>query len=116
LMAAASKMACAAAEGLAADGIGVASSTTAGDIWCSPSASEMGSAVVGEDAGSATLPHAVQPAAALHALGCRMQFPLLGESGEARYSKKNRRRPTEEDGGAHSFQPPRGAPPTVGAR
>jgi len=115
LMAAASKMAYAAAEGLAADGISVASSTTAGDIWCSPSASEMGSAVVGQDAGSATMPHAVQPSAALHALGCHMQFPLLGESGEGRFSKKNRRRPTK-DGGPHSFQPPRGAPPTVGAR
>jgi len=115
LMAAATKMAAAAADGLAADGISVASSTTAGDIWCSPSASEMGSAVVGQDAGSATLPHTLQPATALNALGCHMHFPLLGESGEVRYSKKNRRRPTKETG-AHSMLPPRGAPPTVGAR
>jgi len=114
-MAAATKMAAAAAEGLAADGISVASSTTAGDIWCSPSASEMGSVVVGQDAGSATLAHTVQPATALNALGCHMQFPLLGESGEVRYSKKHRRRPTKETG-AHSMLPPRGAPPTVGAR
>jgi len=107
LMAAANKMAAAATEGLAADGISVASSTTAGDIWCSPSASEMGSAVVGQDAGSATLQHTGQPAMALNALGCHVQFPLLGDAGEAGYSKKNRRR-LSKDGGA--LMPPHGAP------